>query len=408
MSRVAKDLRAERAKLIEDARNLIEVDGADADSVARFDAMMAQADSIKARYERIEAAAAAVAANEESLRAGADRQDLHVEDARAQAEIETAAFNAYLRGGMRALTDEQRAVASKRFQAAQSTGTNTAGGYLVPQGFYATLESAMKAYGGMLETGFVFQTDSGNSLPIPTDNDTSNSGAILTENTQVSGQDVTFGSVTLGAYTYTSKLVLVSNQLLQDGAFDLNTYLAGKLGERIARAINTHFTTGDGSSKPTGAVTASTLGKTGASGQTTSILFDDLIDLMHSVDPAYRGNARYMMADSTLQAIKKLKDSNGMYLWQPAQPQSGDQDRINGKPYTINQDMAAMAAGAKSVLFGDFSKYFIRQVTGTQVLRLVERYADFNQTGFLAFQRWDGNLIDAGMHPVKAYQNAAS
>jgi HK97 family phage major capsid protein len=247
----------------------------------------------------------------------------------------------------------------------------------------------------------------GNALPIPTDNDTSNSGAILTENTQTGAQDVTFGAVTLNAYTYTSKLVLVSNQLLQDSAFNLDAFLSGKLGTRIARAINTHFTTGDGASKPNGVVTAATLGKAGATGQTASIIWDDIIDLHHSVDPSYRRNGRFMMADSSLKIIKKLKDGDGRYLWQSGVALK-EPDTIDGKPYTVNQDMAAMATSAKPLLFGDFSKYFIRKVTGVQVLRLVERYADYNQTGFLAFERWDGNLVDAGTHPVKYYANAAS
>lgn len=309
---------------------------------------------------------------------------------------------------MGGLSAEERELALPRFQNAQSTGSNTGGGYTVPTGFYDELMDAEKAYGGMLETAFVFDTSTGNSLPIPTDNDTSNSGAILSENTQVGNQDVTFGAVTLNAYTYTSKLVLVSNQLLQDSAFNLDGFLSNKLGTRIARAINTHFTTGDGSSKPTGAVTAATLGATGANGETASVIFDDLIELEHSVDPAYRKGARYMMSDSSLKIIKKLKDSQGRYLWMPGMPIAKEPDTINGYQYTVNQDMPAMATSAKSVLFGDFSKYFIRRVAGVQVLRLTERYADYNQTGFLAFQRWDGNLVDAGTHPLKYFANSAS
>lgn len=408
MSAVAKTLRARRHEMIQAARAILETENATADDLAKHDALMAQAEGIKAQYERIEAAAAAEGANEERIRAAAERRGVSADEQRERVAIEDAAFSAYLRGGMRALTDEQRQIAQSRYQAAQSVGTNTAGGYTVPQGFYGQIESALKAYGGMLDVSFVFQTDTGNTLPIPTDNDTANAGAILAENVQVSTQDVTFGAVNLGAFTYTSKLILVSNQLLQDSAFDLNGFLADRMGTRIARAINAHFTTGDGSSKPSGVVTGATLGKTGASGQTASIIFDDLIDLMHSVDPAHRPGGRYMMADSTLQAVKKLKDGEGRYLWQPGLPQSGDPDRINGMPYTINQDVAAMATSAKSVLFGDFRKYYIRQVSGTQVLRLTERYADYNQTGFLAFQRWDGALVDAGQHPVKYYANAAS
>jgi HK97 family phage major capsid protein len=211
----------------------------------------------------------------------------------------------------------------------------------------------------------------------------------------------------MNAHTYTSKLVLVANQLLQDSAFNLESFLAQKLGTRIARITNLHFTTGDGASKPTGVITAATMGQTGTTGETTSIIFDDLIELEHSVDPAYRSNARFMMNDQTLKIIKKLKDSQNRPLWLPGYAMK-EPDTINGYGYEINQQMAIPAANAKSIAFGDFKNYFIRRVAGVQVLRLVERYADFNQTGFLAFQRYDGQLVDAGTHPIKYFQHSAS
>jgi hypothetical protein len=155
-------------------------------------------------------------------------------------------------------------------------------------------------------------------------------------------------------------------------AFDLDGWLATKLGTRIARITNTHFTTGDGASKPGGVVTGATLGYTAgnstSSGETASITYDDLIELEHSVDPAYRKKARYMMSDAALKVIKKVKDGIGRPLW-VAGLDVGAPDTINAFPYTINQDMAAPAASAKSVLFGDFSNYFIRRVAGIQVLR---------------------------------------
>ena len=411
-----KDLREQRAKLVADARALydsIKPDTAPGEAKeieAKFDGMMEEADGLKAKIDREERLETSEKNLGERQRITAQVRRISSDEVAENEQAETRAFNSYLRNGMGGLSAEERELALPRFQNAQSTGSNTGGGYTVPTGFYDELMDAEKAYGGMMEPGvaFVFDTESGNSLPIPTDNDTSNSGAILTENTQVGNQDVTFGAVTLGAYTYTSKLVLVSNQLLQDSAFNLDGFLSNKLGTRIARAINTHFTIGDGSSKPTGAVTAATLGNTGASGETASLIFDDLIDLEHSVDPAYRKNARFMMNDTSLKVIKKLKDSQGRYLWMPGLTIAGEPPTINSYGYTVNQDMPAMAANAKSILFGDFSKYFIRRVAGVQVLRLTERYADYNQTGFLAFQRWDGNLVDAGTHPLKYFANSAS
>lgn len=416
--RTNKELRAQRAQLEADALALISGDNVTAEDVAKYDAMQAECAQLKAQYERIEAGTAAVAATQEALRSAAERQPgTGAEQANEERELESATFNLWLRRGPNGLNAEQRALFDKRFQqiqAAQGTVPDTAGGYTVGQdnSFMAQIEDAMKAYGGMMETAYVFSTAGGQPLPIPTDNDTTNSGTIIGENpTSAATQDITFGSVTFNGYTFTSKLVLVSNQLLQDSAFDLNGFLAGKLGTRIARAVNTYTTTGTGASQPTGAITGATLGYTAggstSSGETTAILSDDLIELEHSVDPAYRRNSRFMMADASLKTIKKLKDGQGRPLWLAGLAVK-EPDTINSYPYVINQDMAVPAASAKTILFGDFSKYYIRRIVGTQMLRLTERYAELNQVGFIAFQRWDGQLVDAGTHPLKYLQQSAT
>jgi len=409
-----KQMREARAKAVADARAIQNAvpDGQDmtAEQVVQFDAFMADADKLKVKIDREERLADIEANLGQRVERRAGREGISAAEAEQQEHDETDAFRSYMRFGMNGLNDEQRAIAAKRFaqpRNAQGTAPDTAGGYTVPQGFYGQMTDAMLAFGGMVNVANVFDTESGNGLPIPTDNDTANLGAILGENTQVGTQDITFGSVMMNAHTYTSKLVLVANQLLQDSAFNLESFLAQKLGTRIARITNLHFTTGDGASKPTGVVTASTLGFQGTSGETTSLIIDDLIELEHSVDPAYRSNARFMMHDTTLKIIKKLKDSQNRPLWLPGYAVK-EPDTINGYAYEINQQMAVPAANAKSILFGDFKNYFIRRVAGVQVLRLVERYADFNQTGFLAFQRWDGQLVDAGTHPIKYFQHAAS
>ncbi len=213
--------------------------------------------------------------------------------------------------------------------------------------------------------------------------------------------------MTIQAFMYSSKLVRVSFQLLQDSAFDLNSFLARKLGERIGRITNTHFTTGDGTAKPNGVVTASTQGKVGATGQTTSVKYEDLVDLEHSVDPAYRNGAEWTMHDNTLGAIKKLVDSQGRPLFVPGIAANAP-DTILGYSFVSNNDVAQMAANAKSILFGNFSKYLIRDISGFQMLRLVERYAEFFQVGFIGYSRHDGDLIDAGTNPIKHYANSAT
>lgn len=280
---------------------------------------------------------------------------------------------------------------------AQSVGTNSAGGYVVPQGFINQLEESLLSFGGMREVATVLRTDGGNALPIPTVNDSGNSGAILAENAQVAEQDVTFSQVTLNAYKYSSKLVRVSAELLQDSAIDLESFIGTALGTRIARILNTHFTTGDNSSKPQGVVNAGT-GVTAASA--SAITFAELLDLQHSVDPSYRANAKFMLHDSTLKAIRKLVDDQNRPIFQ-ADITGASPGTLLGMPIVINQDVATIATGAKVIVCGDFSKYLIRDVTDFTLLRLEERYADYHQVGFVGFSRHDGRILDAGTDPLK-------
>lgn len=358
---------------------------------------------------------------------GAGRQDDNrpmSEDERKERDKQhRAAFENWMRYGVTGLTGEERMLLSRYRVSesvsrddipaqyrAQSVGTGSAGGYVVPQGFSEELETALKAYGGMRQAARAFPTPSGNDIPWPTVDDTSNVGELLAENTSAAAQDVAFGQVILKSYKYSSKVVLVSIELLQDSYFDIGGILRDLLTTRIGRITNTHFTTGTGTGQPKGVVTEAGSGKVGATGQTTSVIYDDIIDLEHSVDPAYRANAIYMMADSSLKVVKKLKDSSGRPLWMPGltanmgDPVNGP--TLNGYPYVINQDVAAMAANAKSILFGDFSKYVIRDVMAISLLRLEERYAEVGQVGFIAFSRHDGRAINAAA--LKYYANSAT
>lgn len=320
------------------------------------------------------------------------------------------AFSGYIRYGMAGLEPEQRRALQQGFVSgpelrAQGVGTTTAGGYFVPQGFRQRLQEAMKWYGGIIGNVEVIETDTGATLPWPTNDDTGNVGAILAENTQVSEQDVTIGQKTLSAYMYTSKLVRVSLQLLQDSAFDVEVWLPRKLGERIGRILNTHFTTGTGSSQPLGIQTNATVGITGATSATPVVAYGNILSLVYSIDPAYRnaGRAKFMMNDATIGAIRGLLDSQNRPLWEPS-IQVGQPDALLGYPIIPNNDMPVMAADAKSILFGDFfAGYVARLVTGVQSIRLDERYADYLQVGFLAFQRADGTTQDATAY--KAYKN---
>jgi len=346
-----------------------------------------------------------------------------VDEVTAEEVEHKKAFRNYLVRGMNNISDDDRRIVmgmQKPFSesdksqlvamnAAQSGVDLTGGAILVPTTMATQIESAQKAYGGMIDPGvcYQFNTDMGNELVLPTDDDTSNEGEMLGENKVTGEQGVAFGGVTVRGYIFSSKIIKVPVALLQDSAFDLETFLAGKIGVRLARAKNRKFTTGTGASQPMGVYTIAPVGKVAAAGQTASIVWTDFQDLKHSVDPAYRTNGRYMFHDTTLLAAKKLVDGVGRPLWQSGVALK-EPDTLDGEKFTINQHAPVMAASANSMAYGDFSKYYIRNVGGTLIMRLSERYADQFQVAFLAFQRADGQLVDAGTHPIKLYQNAAS
>ena len=354
------------------------------------------------------------------------------EQAVQRAEVYARAFASFLRQGVTQMPSTQRTVletgmrrlddAQVREARALGVASGAVGGFLAPQSFFDRVVSAQKLVCPVRNMAFAYKTSNGAPMPVPMDADTANVGELISEITQAATLDTTLQSKTLGSYAYSSKVVLVNNSLVQDFAFDLDEWIAHKLGLRIGRIQNQHFTTGTGSGQPQGIVTGATLGKTGLVGETTTIIYDDLADLEHAVDPAYRGGRQlvkglddnnlgpspaWMMADSSLKAVQKVKDSQNRPLWQ-AGLSADAPDRILGYPVVINNDMATMAASAKSVLFGDMSSYVIRDAGEVFVLRLTERFADYAQTGFLAFARADAAVLDPGSHPLTYFANSAT
>jgi HK97 family phage major capsid protein len=315
---------------------------------------------------------------------------------------------------------------------AQSTTPGSSGGYLVPQGFSGMLEKAMKWFGGIEGVVEEFETATGNPWPWPTVDDTANRGRIIGQNVQLPETDVVFGQVTFNAYIGTSDLVLVPLALMEDAYFNMDALMADLLGERYGRLLNWKCTLGTGSAEPTGIVTAAVAAGNVLqfpTGQTASINYGNLVDLEHSVDPAYRYNpsSYWMMSDAMLKTIKKLVDGNGRPLWQPglsasfevgAAPQllGGYRPTILDHPYILNQDMAAPAASAYSILFGDMSRFKVRKVVGVSegsgysLMRLTERYADYLQVGFVLWGRHDSNLLSPAFsrQPIVVGQQSAT
>jgi HK97 family phage major capsid protein len=320
-----------------------------------------------------------------------------------------------LTGGLSNLSPEQRnAMAARQnpdIRAAMSTTTGSEGGYTVATEFSRSLLEAMKQMGGVRAVASAIQTATGAQMLFPTADATAEEGEIVGQNAAVTNGETTFGQASMDVYKYSSKSIALPFELLQDSFIDIEAYIKSLLQLRLGRIQNRHQTVGTGTGQPRGIVTGASVGKTGATGQTTSVTYDDLVDLEHSVDPIYRQRAGYMFHDDVLKVVRKIKDTQGRPIFVPGYEQGnpgGAPDRLMGRAININQNMAAMAANAKSILYGDFSKYLIRDVMDVTLFRMTDSaYTLKGQVGFVAFCRSGGNLLDVG-GAVKAYANSAT
>jgi HK97 family phage major capsid protein len=328
---------------------------------------------------------------------------------------EGQALRAMLTGGLSALTAEQRNAMAARvnpdIRAAMSTTTGSEGGYTVATEFSRNLIQAMRAQFAVRSVASTIQTSTGAQMLFPTADSTAEEGEIVGQNGTVTLGETTFGQASLDVYKYSSKSIALPFELLQDSMFNIESYIQELLRLRLGRIQNKHHTTGTGSSQPRGIVTAAAAGKVGASGQTGTVTYDDLVDLEHSVDPFYRESGRFMFHDDTLKVIRKLKDSQNRPIFVPGYETGnpgGAPDRLLGRQIVVNQSMASMAASAKSILFGDFSKYLVRDVMDVTLFRMTDSaYTLKGQVGFVAFCRSGANMVDVG-GAIKYYQNAAS
>lgn len=334
-------------------------------------------------------------ANELDAEVVAERQDR----TGTPADQYNAVFGKYLRKGILEMSGDERNILMGNHveYRVQNTMTGSAGGYLVPDGFLNRLVEQQQAFGALAGLVNIITTGEGNDIAWLTMDDTANTGELLNEGDTVSAQDIAFGTKVMRAFTYSSKLILVSWQLLQDSAIDIEGLIARVAARRLARIHETHWTTGDGVNKPEGITVGLTGGKSFAGA--TAITVDELIDIQHILDPAYRtGNERWMFADATLKIVRKLEDANNHKIWQPSMV-AGMPDLILGDPYTVNQSMPAPTAGNVSVLYGNFNDgYTIRRVRGATAVRLNEKYAEQLQTGFFVYDRVDGKKDDTNAY----------
>lgn len=271
------------------------------------------------------------------------------------------------------------------------------GQHLIPTAMASSIEVALKSYGGVMSVADVFSTATGAPFNFPTCNDTANEAIIVAEGEEVDAGEFVMGNVRIDAFTFRTPLIPVSRELLQDSAFNLESFVSDLMTVRFARGFNKKLTTGTGVKEPLGVVTAAH--EVSVEATDDQITYENLVDIMAELDAAYLTNAKWMLNSKTLAALKKIKDGAGQYIFQTAVA-TDVPATILGKPYVLNDQMDGIGAGKASILFGDFLKYKVRLVKSFEYMRLNEVLATRNAVGFLGFGRLDAKLIDAGTHPI--------
>lgn len=400
-------LREQRGKIAKELQDLVnKKDWDEATDQPIYDNAMAQIDRLDEQIKRIADANAKLAdqnlindVSEHTERLAQNKNDPGL-----------AVYAKWLKGGDRALNDADW----QTVRNTMSTTTPAEGGFTVQTDIAKRVVDALKAFGGMRSVADVISMVSGNPMSFPTSDGTAEEGEIIAENTTATDLDISFGTVGLPVYKFSSKVVAVPIELLQDSVIDIAAFVENRINKRLGRITNKMFTIGTGTAQPNGVDVAAATGVTAANGtsQVTSVIYDSLVNLQHSVDPDYRetGNCGFMFNDSTLREVRKIKDSQGRPIFVPGYETGspeGAPDRLLGAPITINQHMPSMAASAKSILYGDFKGYVIRDVMDVTMFRFTDSaYTKKGQVGFMAWMRSGGNLIDVGA--VKAFANAAS
>ncbi|TIX89197.1 phage major capsid protein [Rhizobium sp. P44RR-XXIV] len=419
------ELQEKRGRLVTEARAALEEIKKNTDEAraaeleARHDTIMAEFDRVEKNIKREEDQAAIEARFEDRQREErAKKRPISDGEGRGSDDGEKltyrSVFYKFIASGadLAALEPEERAVLKAGVEVVDekrslTSTTGSAGGYTVPTELADQLIRSMKAWGPMYDPGVTSElnTASGAVIQLPTIDDTSGTGYAHTQGADLvddGSADPAFGQKQLEAYVFDTKFIRFSMELAQDSIFNLESLLADLLGERLGRLANSQLTVGTGTGAPNGVATAATVGKTAASA--TAIASDELIDLVHSVDPAYRSAPKvgFQFNDLTLAAIRKLKDGQGNYLWQMGDVTKGSPGTLLSYRYTINQAIAQIATANKTVLFGDFGKYWVRKVGSPVIGVMRERF--WPNLGIAGYIRFDGELADTAA--IKALKQA--
>ena len=404
-------LREKRGKIAAALKDLTaKVDWDEITDKATYDNAMDEIEKIDASIKRVNDANERIA-DEDRTEALAGRAEQRGRDGGSAG---LGVYAKWLRGGDRAMN----AADWQSIQNVMSTTTTTEGGFTVQTDVATSLLDALKAYGAMRGVATILRTSAGNPMSFPTSDGTTETGEWIAENVTATSLDPSFNTKSLPVWKAGSKIAAVPFELLQDSSIDVEAFVQGRLAIRLGRLTNTGYTVGTGTAQPTGIMVAATNGvtATAATSQVTAITYGSLVDLIHSVDPAYRalGNCRFMMNDASVKVIRKIVDTQNRPIFVPGYDtlipgaSGAAPDVLLGYPITINQDVAVMAASAKSILFGDLSFYTIRDSMEISMFRFADSpYIKLGQIGFLAWMRTGGNLIDVG-GAVKTFINAAT
>lgn len=382
-------------------------DYAPASDNSQFDAMMDEINNLDAQISRVEAANKLQFENSQS-EAVAERAERLDRDGRGHSQA-MKAFAKWARFGDAGLTPEERGA----FRADLGVGTTTAGGFTVQTEVAQTIIDALRNFGAMRRVATILRTAGGNPLLFPASDGTAELGAIVAENAAAGDLDPAFTQIALPVFKYSSLVVPVSLELLQDSQIDVEGFVTNRLVDRLGRIQNRHFTIGTGTGQPTGLMIGATVGRAGTTGSATSISYDELVDLEHSVDIEYRmrPDTGWMMNDLSVRQVRKVKDTAGMPIFARGAGNGAPEGNFNtllGYKIEVNNEVAVMAANARSIAFGALAKYTIRDVIELLLQRYDDSaYAKKGQVGFNAWARSGGNLIDNG-GAVKVFTNSAT
>ena len=289
--------------------------------------------------------------------------------------------------------------------------TGTQGGYTVPTRVAAEFVLNLKGTDGIRQAATQIVTATGGDLSYPTSDGTAEVGELIAQNTFSTAVDTSFGTAPLTTYKFSSKTINTPMELVQDAAFDFTQYIYQRAAERIGRAQNALFTTGTGTGQPTKLLTAASVGKVGTTGQTLTIIYDDLVDMADSVDYAnHKKGAGWMMSPFMRKMVRRIKDTSGRPIWTPSFDsgfKADTPDSLLGYPVYINNDFPVPAANAKTLAFGNLASYLVRDALEVTLFRLEDQaYVKLGQVGFLAWARAGGNLLDT--QAVRLYQHSAT